>query len=213
MKYVIIERSNLVSDHEQDLEVKKIVPTPLYKLDTSGNEVESNYVIIPTTAGKDKKFRGYVKFSESELRDVKEKFFNTGHVENRLKFPIKMSAFQNSDGKRARFKGAFKFTALANDSTSQEFLVTDERLITGGVYRAHNANFGDRVDVDITVPIEGVGDISVDKFVDGWYVSDDREMLTVYPARLEVGLKIKLTYHNVGNSDVDFICNLFLHKA
>ena len=72
-----------------------------------------------------------------------------------LRPSVKQSAFQDPEGKRARFKGAIKFTIPAGETISQDFIITEKRLITGAIYKVQGSNFGDFVELEVIHPILG----------------------------------------------------------
>ncbi len=173
--------------------------------------VESKYFVVSFNMEEaPNAVQHYKKFTKEQVEECIAAL-QAGQAVSRLNMNItQQSAFQYADGKRARFGGKIKFTIAAGETAYQEFTLTEDRLITGGQYKAIGANFGDKIDFEVMHPLG----ISLDKFIENWYVHDCQNptFLEVYPAHIPAGLKIRITYYNTGANSVQFFSNFLLHK-
>ena len=134
---------------------------------------------------------------------------------------VRPRAFHSSDGFRARFKGALAGTANKNNITDIDYLVSEERYITGVRLIACDAVIGDSVDFQIVDKdnILGYGaGVVLDTFGESWWIDPTTptqpDVVVSYPAKILAGLYIRVKYTSIGTADdVDVRANLYLHKA
>lgn len=110
-----------------------------------------------------------------------------------------------------RFRGdATAWTVCAPGQTSLEVTLTEERHVDGGTIVVADANPGDYCTFQVVHPQAGV----VEQFVNKWFVipGTGKMDVNVYRARIPAGLKIRIVYNNVGQTNVGCGINLRLHK-
>lgn len=179
--------------------------------DMQENPKPTGYCVAPVPDGQmPSLLKPYRKFNEEEVKVAIDNIKNGNNVQRFVLDRIKMSAFSDPEGKRARFTGGFKMNIPAGETVTQDYLITEDRFVTGAKYWVEGSNFGDKVDFDVIHPVYG---ISLDKFIANWYVWDGSEQLDTYPAKLVAGLILRVTYYNTGVDDAKFIVNMFLHKV
>jgi len=131
---------------------------------------------------------------------------------------IKLSAFANNDGYRARFKG-IKSTVTAGQTINIEHKITEERWINGVRLILKNHSEDDYIDFEI-VDVDnifgyGAGTV-LDRFGEDWQIDDTRslqgDVIVPYPAKLYTNLYIRIKYHSTGQTDVKVKANFYLHK-
>jgi len=129
--------------------------------------------------------------------------------------------FAQPAGLKFRGKG-YKFTALPNQSTEFYIQVEYPCIINGGEFSAEDSS-GDQITLEVVdknnsmnlFPQLGQVDISLDKFLDKWYMSE-RQFTKIelpYVARLVSPLHIKVTYFNSKNVEKECKMNIFMHKT
>lgn len=101
-----------------------------------------------------------------------------------------------------------------SSTTTLDYVLTDDVLMTGGIVLVKNAQFGDKISLKIVHPVYGV----VNTFVDGFYVQEtSQEQLNInlnYPAKLPAGLTIRCEYTANAIAGLrEIAANLFLHKV
>ena len=143
---------------------------------------------------------------------------------------IRTGAFSDSEGFRARFKG-YEAVATKNTTTPLDFLVSEDRYISGVHLIMCDHVFGDSVDFQV-VDKDGVGvalgwydqatfdflgEYVADTFGENWYAESDKQkqepVIVPYLAKIYAGLYIRVNYHSVGTvDDVKLKANMRLHK-
>jgi hypothetical protein len=131
---------------------------------------------------------------------------------------VTLSAFSNANN--FRFRGAsFAGVGTAETVTDIDFLLAECRWINGGCLILKNHVFGDSITFQIVDKdnIFGYGANTVlDEFIKDFYLDDEKHaqapIMLDYPARLPVGVYMRLKYTSIGATNVDVKCNLFLHK-
>lgn len=110
-------------------------------------------------------------------------------------------------------------TAIANTTTSIDYLITQDVLITGAILLTKNSKFGDNFIFQV-VDIDGILSPSgtiLNQFITNWYVSEDiqkqLDMQINYPAKLYAGLYLRFMYTSIGDEDVSVAINYTLHKV
>lgn len=93
-----------------------------------------------------------------------------------------------------RFAGLLSDTvnAASNKTTTYTFDAT--KFLTGVSFKAHAYSFGDNIDVVVKDPLGNI----IATFVSGWFVDSQRFDLEVIKSQVVSGIKIEVTYRNVG---------------
>lgn len=131
---------------------------------------------------------------------------------NTIYNPQKTSDFVKDN---LQFSGQSIYFECAMSSESyNDFLLTDDFLLTGGRLLVENGNLQDKIFLQIVHPTYGV----VNEFVSGFRVSADTtlqlDLQLDYPSKLNAGLSIRCKYIANSNLNVRKIAvNLFLHKV
>lgn len=120
---------------------------------------------------------------------------------------------------KLKFRGkGISFTALAGQTTSYDYKLTQARLIDGTQLILKDHANGDSikfqvVDVDNILGY-GAGTV-LDEFATDWYVASDKqdqgETRLPYSAEIVANLYIRLVYVSTGGTNVSVKCNLFAH--
>lgn len=101
----------------------------------------------------------------------------------------------------------FSFTATAGQSTSHDYTLTDDMLITGGSLLVSGGVWGDTVDFQVVHPIAGV----LAEYVSDWYINPASVLQKTpsvdYPAKLPAGLILRVIYNSVGETNVNVAIN------
>lgn len=207
MKYIVISKDELSdSVTASALEAKR---SELVEIIDNFGQNTGLYIAKVSDSNRPDSLKQYRRMDKDQLRSVVDAI-KASQNPNRLILPsYKNSAFQDPEGKRARFSGGFKMTVPAGEVQSQDFILAEDRFITGGLYHVEGSNFGDRLDFDVVHPLAGV----IDNHVSNWYVWDGPTKLDTYPAKLTAGLILRLTYTNIGSSEATVLVNLILHKV
>jgi len=104
-------------------------------------------------------------------------------------------------------------TATKETTTNLDLVLTDDVLMTGGVFLAQGAEWGDKVDFQVIHPTAGV----VAQFITDWYLNPDSTLQPIpkssYPAKLAAGLTLRVVYHSVGATDVKVAINYDREKV
>lgn len=122
-------------------------------------------------------------------------------------------------------KAALNFSAIgvagsANSGTSTtiDYKLTDDMLLTGSQVLTNGTAFGDSLSFQI-IDIDGIltpAGTVLGQFVTNWQLrTDSQEQIKIeinYPAKIYSGLYLRLIYNSTGNSDVLVSINYFLHK-
>jgi hypothetical protein len=125
-----------------------------------------------------------------------------------------------ADATNFRFRGmAMDGIATKTTTTNIDFKLTEERYLNGGQMIVQNHVIGDYVKFQVIDKdnILGYGtNVILDEFISKWYLRDSNsqpEILLPYPARIIANLYIRIVYVSIGTvNDVNFYCNLYLHK-
>lgn len=144
---------------------------------------------------------------------------------------VRTGAFSDSEGYRARFKG-FEGTATKTTTTPLDFVINEDRFISGVHLIICDHAFGDKADFQI-VDKDGTGvtlgwydqatfdamggEYIADTFGKDWYVESDNQkqepVILPYLAKIYAGLYVRINYHSVGTvDDIKIKVNLRLHK-
>lgn len=206
-QYVLIRKDELTDSLMQALDIGHRVRLTSIQ-DAQGNETDY-YVAKVTTESYPEALKGYKRFTKEEVKPLIQNIKNGMSVQRLMMPSQKISVFPNPEGVRARFRNGFKLTVGAGQTVSQDFLLTEERLLTGAKIWGSNVNFGDSATFEVVHPLLGV----MDRFVENWYLADGWDTIDAYPARLPAGLILRVTYKNTGSSQARLLVNLFLHKA
>jgi hypothetical protein len=204
MKYIVLQKDELSNSIKASVHTDSLTSIT----DSAGSDT-GFYIAKVADSNNSDALRTYRRFTKDQLRAVVNAIRNSQNPNRKILPSFKHSAFQDPEGKRARFSGAFKMTVPAGEVMSQDFILADDRFITGGLYQVQGSNFGDRLDFDVVHPVAGV----IDNHVSNWYVWDGATKLETYPAKLTAGLILRLTYTNVGSNEASVLVNLILHKA
>jgi len=104
-------------------------------------------------------------------------------------------------------------TVTAGAVTNLDFTLTDDMLVTGGVFLCSGGAQGDFVNFQVVHPIAGV----LNQFITNWYIdpSTIRQETTKsnYPAKLPAGLILRVSYTSTGTSNVWIAINYDLEKV
>jgi hypothetical protein len=125
--------------------------------------------------------------------------------------PLKVSDFQSDC---VNFNGmSSSGSAIENQTIASDITMTDVHLLTGGNLLVKGGKFGDKIKLQVVHPTAGV----VGQYVTDYGVQSDNEfqfaLELTYPAKIETGLKLRLTY--VSTAEVgtrQFCINYSLHK-
>jgi len=113
------------------------------------------------------------------------------------------------------FKDAKGVSGVAafGTTTYLDLVLTDDVLMTGGMFLAQGAAWGDKVDFQVIHPVNGV----IAQFITDWYLNPDVTKQEVpgsnYPAKLVAGLTLRVVYHSVGGTDVNIAVNYNREKV
>lgn len=109
-------------------------------------------------------------------------------------------------------------TGTAGTSTSIDYLVTEDRIITGAYTILKNHVSGDSITLRV-MDLDGViapAGTTLNEFATNWYVASDtqtqRGVNVPYPAKCLAGLYIRIVYNSVGLINVDVRANISFHK-
>jgi len=104
-------------------------------------------------------------------------------------------------------------TAAAGGTTNIDLVMGNDVLITGGVFLAQGAAWGDTVDFQVVHPQAGV----VAQFITAWCLDPTSVMQQLptasYPAKLATGLTLRVVYHSIGGTAVDVGVNYNLERV
>jgi hypothetical protein len=206
--YFIIPKSELSPDIIQlagQVGVSKLLPL------LAANGSESSYMLLSITKTSiPPELKDYKALTKTELDSRLEKLRAGLTFSFKKPNAAKISAFEDSEGKRARFRGCALIETAAGETKSVDYQLAEDRYVDGAVYDCVGANFGDNVSMEIVHPISNQ---VLDDFVQNWYVLDGAVHLKVYPARVPAGLILRFTYNNVGPNPAKFMINLRLHAV
>lgn len=121
---------------------------------------------------------------------------------------------------KVKFRGqGISGTAAHGTSTNIDYKLTEARLLDGVHMILKDQAFGDSVKFQV-VDVDNVlgygAGVVLDTFGDSWFVSSDSHdqgaINLPYSAEVIAGLYVRIVYTSVGAVDVEFKCNLYLHK-
>jgi hypothetical protein len=109
--------------------------------------------------------------------------------------------------------------AIAGASTNFDFVLPEDRLISGGALLCKGANWGDNITFQV-VDKDGIlapAGTVLNEFVTDWYIMDSSEfqleLRCQYPAKIYQGLYVRLIYNSTGTSNVNVAMNYEFHKV
>ena len=179
------------------------VPSPVGDSTTPAHD----YRIISITSENEDCFKGYKKYSLSEVSIATEALLSGRKVHNKLRSETKMSAWSDPEGARARYQS---LGILSNDEPEIVWDVYVDYLINGVIYYVTGAEIGDTLDFEVWHPVDG----KLDGFASGWLLWDGSHDSSGYPAKICAGLQIKVRLNkgegNVGETKV--LLNAKLHE-
>lgn len=210
-EYILIHKSELTYSLVAGLQCSVDDLRVIYALDIDGvlTDEDTGWRLYHIKNACSEVIKHYKRLSKDQARTAIDKISTGISYQNKIKQPTHLSAFLESEGKRFRGKGIFKLTIAAGATVSQDYLLTEERLLDAGHIKGYNTNFGDNITFEIVHPENGV----LDTFLENWYVRDDPCKIHVYPTLVPAGLILRLTYNNVGAGEAKIIINGFLHKV
>jgi hypothetical protein len=107
--------------------------------------------------------------------------------------------------------------AVAGQTTNLDLTLSDDVLMTGGVFLAQNAAQGDKVDFQVLAPDGQGGYVVVAQFITDWYLDPTVVQQPIprssYPAKLVAGLILRVIYHSVGENNVWMAVNYDREKV
>lgn len=119
------------------------------------------------------------------------------------------------DGKHA------EGTIAAGTTDNIDLHITDDVLITGGVFMTKDGVWGDSVVLQV-VDIDNVlgygANVTLNQFV-AWFLPNSPAAGTLiqlqvpYPAKIFAGLYLRMRFTSVGTTDVQVAMNYMLHKV
>jgi hypothetical protein len=126
--------------------------------------------------------------------------------------PQKSSDFEKS---KLQFSGqSLYFETATMVTASQDLVLTDDYLLTGGTLLVQGGDMHDQVYLQVVHPTYGV----VNEFVTGFRITPDSvkqfDLQLNYPAKLSAGLSLRCKY--VASTALglrDIAVNFFLHKV
>ena len=213
--------------------------TPIEVFTNTGSDTGFRVVKVKKGYDKSPVYAKKTRFSESDIKSVISDLSAGKKVNIDYTVANKNTVFQDPEGNRARFTGGFNLSIPAGETRTQDFVLQEDRIITGTWYSCSGTNIGDKVSfsvVDLNFTYAGIlyaatpyeqgisvpeslswSDVApqgvvIDEFIKDWYVADTSHDLIAYPARLLAGLCLRLTYNNIGSSPSAIVANLYLHK-
>lgn len=119
--------------------------------------------------------------------------------------------YANTDKFKASCQG-FTGTATAGQTTNIDYTVSATRYLTGVSVILKDQVFGDKITFQIVHPQAGV----VEEFATNWNISADAQDQGTFEfplrGKIPAGLKVRLAYTSVGQTNVSVACNLILHR-
>ena len=113
-----------------------------------------------------------------------------------------------------------RFTATAGESTTNDFLISDDTLVDGAILIAIGSALGDNITCQVVDKdnVLGLGAGAVlGQYVTDWFMNPQAsvqlDFVSPYPAKLYGGLYLRLIYVSVGLTNVEVIVNYKLHKV
>lgn len=132
--------------------------------------------------------------------------------------PTKICEYSSKD-LNAALQGT-KFTALANQNTIHDILISEDHLIDGAQLVAIGSASGDKIKCQVVDKdnIFGYGSgVVLGEYVKDWYMNPmttkQLEYQSNYPAKIYGGLYLRTIYTSVGENSVEIIVNYMLHKV
>jgi len=179
------------------------VPSPVGDSTTPAHD----YRIISITSENEDCFKGYRKYSLSEVSIATEALLSGRKVHNKLRSEAKVSAWSDPEGARARLQG---LGILSNDSDEIIWDSYIDHYFDGLSFYVEGSEEGDTMDLELWHPVDG----KLDGFATNWLLWDGSHNHTLYPSRIEAGLQIKVRLNkgegNVGETKV--LLNAKLHE-
>jgi hypothetical protein len=124
--------------------------------------------------------------------------------------PQNVSEFEKS--KVAKDANGVSGTAVAGQTTNIDLVLADDMLITGGFLLAQNANQGDYCHFKVMA-----GPTLAAQFVTNWFIDPSQTKQQTpqsnFPAKIPAGLTLRVSYVNVGATDVWVAINYDLNKV
>jgi hypothetical protein len=116
---------------------------------------------------------------------------------------------------KVQFDGkAIKGACSENQTIEIDLVMSDDCLMTGGVFSVKNGKYDDKVTLQVVHPVYGV----VSQFVTDYGIVEDEQtqfnLEISYPAKIWTGLKIRCKYVACSvEGERKFNLNLLLHKV
>lgn len=112
------------------------------------------------------------------------------------------------------------FNCAPNQTTINDYVITDDCLLDGANLHTINANLGDKITAQVIDKdnIFGYGhNVVLGQYVTDWFINPMRteqlDYTSRYPAKIFAGLYLRIIYTSTSNSvPVDVIVNYKLHK-
>lgn len=135
------------------------------------------------------------------------------------KFKPQSKLEYTSDALNTNLKG-INFTALSNQVTTYDFLITEDSLIDGVQFHCLGANLKDKVTFQV-VDKNNVLGLGLNKvlgqYITDWYVNpqitEQLNYASDYPAKILSGIYLRVFYTSTGTAPVEVLCNFRLHKV
>ncbi len=109
----------------------------------------------------------------------------------------------------ARLWGTEIFSAAAGESTHYITFPFDCKF-SGVDFIAESSTFGDTVSIQTEYNAGVYGWKRYKKFGKNWHVkANERDRILLFPTEPKQGIRVKITYNNVGESTVRFTLNMF----
>lgn len=100
-------------------------------------------------------------------------------------------------------------------ATEIDWQLPEERWITGGTFLVKGGHWGDTADLSLMMPIPGGMVVEIQKMAAGVRIATDVQvqcsLVLDYIRAIPAGCILRITYHNVGLTDVEVALNLITH--
>jgi len=158
----------------------------------------------------------------SDQKDFEDNYKAAGNQSYTDSTGIQLSrqkAFANTDGLKFRGTG-IAATITKDTSQNVDYKLTEDRYLNGVEIFLKNQEWADTIKLQI-VDVDNIlgygAGLVLDEFGTDWNIATDTERqgpyILPYPALVVKDLYIRVVYTSTGaTTDVDFKCNLFLHK-
>jgi hypothetical protein len=135
------------------------------------------------------------------------------------KFKPQSKLDYSCDSLNTNLKGT-RFTALGNQVTIYDFLITEDNLIDGAQLHCIGANLKDKITFQV-VDKDNVLGTGLNKvlgqYVTDWHINpqitEQFNYVSEYPAKLLSGVYLRIIYTSAGASSVEVLTNFRLHKV